>query len=114
MTAERITQDKVIRLISEDLGYTYLGNLKDQENGNIRESDLKTWLVGQNKYSNGAIGRAIFDLKKTSSISPSDDLYPVNKKVYSLLRFGITVKDEQTDKDVTIKLIDWLNPYNNH
>jgi type I restriction enzyme R subunit len=114
MTAERITQDKVIRLISDDLGYTYLGNLKDQENGNIRESDLKTWLVGQNKYSNGAIDRAIFDLKKTSSISPSDDLYPVNKKVYSLLRFGITVKDDQTDKDVTIKLIDWLNPNNNH
>jgi type I restriction enzyme R subunit len=114
MTAERITQDKVIRLISEDLGYTYLGNLKDQENGNIRESDLKTWLVGRNRYSIGAIDRAIFDLKKTSSISPSDDLYPVNKKVYSLLRFGITVKDDQTDKDTTIRLIDWLNPYNNH
>jgi type I restriction enzyme R subunit len=114
MTAERITQDKVIRLISEDLGYTYLGNLKDQENGNIRETDLKTWLVGQNRYSNGAIDRAIFDLKKTSSISPSDDLYPVNKKVYSLLRFGITVKDDQTDKDTAIRFIDWLNPNNNH
>ena len=66
MTAERITQDKVIRLISEDLGYTYLGNLKDQENGNIRQSDLKTWLIEQDKYSNGAIDRAIFDLTKTS------------------------------------------------
>ncbi|MEY4954160.1 MAG: hypothetical protein RI981_245 [Bacteroidota bacterium] len=114
MTAERITQDKVIRLISGDLGYTYLGNLKDQENGNIRESDLKTWLVAQNRYSKGAIDRAIFDLTKASSISPSDDLYPINKKVYSLLRFGITVKDDQTDKDITIKLIDWLNPTNNH
>ena len=29
---ERITQDRVIRLLVDKLGYKYLGNLKDREN----------------------------------------------------------------------------------
>ena len=29
---ERKTQDRVIKLFRDDLGYTYLGNLMEQEN----------------------------------------------------------------------------------
>ena len=41
---ERVTQDRVVQLFINDLGYRYLGNLHDLNNKNIREQDLKAWL----------------------------------------------------------------------
>ena len=114
MRIERVTQNRVIKLFVEQLGYTYIGNLEEQENTNIREEDLKTWLKAQNKYSDSAIGRALFDFKKATNISPNDDLYPINKEVYSKLRYGVKVKDDVTDLIQTVWLIDWQNPLNNN
>jgi type I restriction enzyme R subunit len=113
MRIERITQNRVIQLFAEQLGYSYIGNLEDQENSNVREEDLKSWLKSQNKYSDNAIGRAIFDFKKATNISANDDLYPINKEVYSKLRFGVKVKDDVTDLVQTVWFIDWQNPLNN-
>ena len=33
---EKVCQQKVVQLFTEHLGYTYLGNLKDTENSNVR------------------------------------------------------------------------------
>jgi type I restriction enzyme R subunit len=113
MRAERVTQNRVIQLLSEQLKYTYLGNLDEQENSNIREEDVKVWLQ-ESGYSDGVIGRAIFDFKKSASLNPSDDLYPINREVYSKLRYGVKVKDEGSDLVQTVWLIDWKNPLKNH
>ena len=93
MRPERVTQNRVIQLLSEQLQYTYLGNLEEQENSNIREEDVKVWLQ-ELGYLEAVIGRAIFDFKKTAALNPSDDLYPINREVYSKLRYGVKVKDE--------------------
>jgi type I restriction enzyme R subunit len=113
MRAERVTQNRVIQLLSEQLKYTYLGDLEEQENSNVREEDVKVWLQ-ESGYSDGVIGRAIFDFKKSASLNPSDDLYPKNREVYSKLRYGVKVKDEGSDLVQTIWLIDWKNPLKNH
>lgn len=112
MRKERITQNRVIKLLQEQLGYFYLGNLEDQENTNIREESLKPWLR-ENGYSDSVINRAIFELKKTAAINPSDDLYPINREVYTKLRYGVKVRDEASDLVQTVRLIDWEDPYNN-
>lgn len=114
MRIERVTQNRVIQLFVEQLGYSYAGNLEDQLNSNIREEDLKAWLTAQNKYSESSISRALFDFKKSTNISPNDDLYPINKDVYSKLRYGVKVKDDATDLVQTVWLIDWQNPLNNN
>ena len=113
MRKERDTQNRVIQLFVEQLGYTYLGDLQDQENTNIREQDLRKWLVDQNRYSESSISRAIFDFTKAANINPSDDLYPINKEVYSKLRYGVKVKDDSTDLVQTVWFVDWKNPLNN-
>jgi len=113
MRPERVTQNRVIQLLSEQLKYTYLGNLEEHENSNIREEDVKVWLQ-ELGYSDGVIGRAIFDFKKSASLNPSDDLYPINREVYSKLRYGVKVKDEGSDLVQTVWLIDWKNPLKNH
>ena len=113
MRKERITQNRIVQLFVEHLDYTYLGNLEEQENSNIREEDVKAWLQ-QSGYSEAVIGRALFDFKKTAALNPSDDLYPINKAVYDQLRYGVKVKDEVSDLVQTVWLIDWKNPLRNH
>jgi type I restriction enzyme R subunit len=113
MRRERITQNRVVQLFKDKLGYTYLGNLEDQENTNIRESDLKSWLQEMG-YNDTVIGKALFEFNKTAALNPTDDLYPINREVYSKLRYGVKVKDEGSDKVQTVWLIDWKNPLKNH
>ena len=113
MRKERITQNRVIQLLVEQLQYTYLGNLEEKENSNIREEDVKVWLQ-QSGHSEAVISRAIFDFKKTSALNPSDDLYPINREVYSKLRYGVKIKDDASDLVQTVWLIDWKNPLKNH
>jgi hypothetical protein len=38
MRKERVTQNRIVQLFVDQLKYTYLGNLEDQENSNIRET----------------------------------------------------------------------------
>ena len=43
--AEILTQNRMIRFFQDHLNYSYLGNLQEQENKNIREDDLLLWLL---------------------------------------------------------------------
>ena len=40
---EVITQNRIVKLITEKLKYTYIGNLHDQDNSNIDEKRLKKY-----------------------------------------------------------------------
>ena len=115
MRKERITQNRVIQLLKEQLGYAYLGDWEEREgNSNIEEALLKSYLAGTQKYSESLISKALFDFKKLATLNVSDDLYPINRAVYSALRYGVKVKEEAGENVQTVWLIDWENPLNNH
>lgn len=49
---ERKTQDRVVRLFSERLGYRYLGNRQHRKvNSNIEEGELRSWLLGERRLA---------------------------------------------------------------
>lgn len=115
MRNERITQNRIIKLLTEKLGFSYLGNWIDRENNsNIEESYLKTYLVETGNYSSKLIDKAILKLKKEAALSVNEDLYTVNREIYGRLRYGIPEKEELGEPDKTVHFIDWLNPQNNH
>src|SRR5690554_5964743 len=105
---ERITQDRVVQVFQEELGYTYLGNWKDREgNSNIEEALLTSHLKTKG-YNDAQITKAIFELERTAT-NFSDTLYTTNKKVYKLLRYGADIKTEVGQVTEKIHFIDWKN-----
>ena len=112
---ERTTQNRIIQLFQEQLKYDYLGNWEDRENNsNIEELELKKYLTSTGKYSIDLIDKAIFALKKEANINSNDDLFTVNKEVYSMLRYGTAKKVEAINKPETVHFINWENPSENN
>ena len=108
--AERRTQNRVIKLFRENLDYIFLGSWEDRENSNIEESYLQKFLKRQG-YSDALISKALFELQKVAQ-NQNRSLYDVNKEVYSLLRYGVQVKDIG-ELNQTVTLIDWKKPEKN-
>lgn len=109
---ERITQNRVVKLFSDRLNYDYLGNWHDRpDNKNVEETLLRAALA-KHDYSEALITRAVYELQRVAGDQQSS-LYDVNKAVYGLLRYGVKVKPEVGDKDVTIWLINWEEPEKN-
>ena len=89
--SERETQNRVLALFTKELGYRSLGNWKDREgNRNIEESLLMAYLFG-NGYTPAQSTKAIHELR-TEANNPNRTLYENNRKVYSLLHYGVPVK----------------------
>ena len=60
---ERVTQDRVVALFRDELGYRYLGDWMDRSgNSNIEEGLLSTWLTGRG-HSAAQIGIALHKLR---------------------------------------------------
>ncbi len=110
---ERETQDRIVRFFQDMLGYDYLGNWEYREgNSNIEEEYLKVFLKKQG-YNNETIRKAIEKLKKVAG-NQQKSLYDKNKKIYEMLRYGVNVKPSPSEQSITVKLIDWKHPENNH
>jgi type I restriction enzyme R subunit len=111
--AERKTQERIINLFaSKVMGYSYLGNWKDREdNSSIEEAYLIKFLKKQG-YNDNLIKKALFELQQIAT-NQNKGLYDINKEVYSLLRYGIQVKDNIGEANQTVWLIDWKNKSNN-
>ena len=105
--SERKTQNNVIKFFVDKLRYTYLGNLHDVENKNIMEDKLKSHLK-EKGYSETLINKAIEKLVKTSN-NLEQGLYHANKEVYSLLKYGVKVKENAGESPKTVVLIDYEN-----
>lgn len=106
---ERLTQNRVIRFFTDTLGYRYLGDFKDRaNNSNIEAEILEQWLENRD-VSPKLRRRAINTLQKAAALGGGIKLYDANKKVYSLLRYGVKEKEESGEHNETIKLIDWDN-----
>lgn len=108
---ERETQNRVVALMTHELKYRYLGNWEERDNNsNVEEEILSTWLL--KKYDTNLVTKAINEFVKVTN-NQSKSLYDVNKEVYTLLRYGVTVQPEIGKNKKTVWLIDWNNPTNN-
>src|SRR6056297_1668058 len=110
---ERNTQNRVVKLFRERLGYDYLGDWQERTgNRNVEDAYLRRFLETK-AYAPRLIEKAIHELTKWAAVK-TEDLYDSNKIVYNLLRYGISVKPDIGENSETVHFIDWKNPHNNH
>jgi type I restriction enzyme R subunit len=109
---ERKTQNRIINLFRNQLGYSYLGNWEERPgNANI-ETELLTRYLLKNHYPQDLISRALDKLTSVAN-SYEKSLYHNNKEVYTLLRFGAAVKVAAGQKNETVHFINWSQPLSN-
>ena len=107
--SERVTQDRVITLFRDELGYRYLGDWTDRPDNSHIEEDLLAAYLHRCGYNQAQINRALYVLR-TEAVNPNRSLYDNNKQVYSLLRYGVPVKIEAGKITETVRLINWDEP----
>ena len=96
-----MTQDRVVRLFRDTLGYTDLGDYHEREgNSNIEEAYLRAFLARQG-YTPEPIDRALYELRRAAD-DQSKSLYDCNKAVYGLLRYGVRAKADVGDTFETV------------
>ena len=111
---ERQTHGRVLTFFNEVLGYTYLGHWQERQgNSNIDTELLTGWLRSQG-HDDTIISKTLFELQKAAAVGGSRKLYEANREVYGRLRYGVNVQPSTGDHRITVKLIDWKNPYNNN
>jgi len=109
---ERATQDRVIALFRNELGYRNLGDWTDRDgNSNIEEGLLITYLTKRG-YTPAQISVALYKLRIEAD-NHSRGLYENNLAVYSLLRYGVPVKIEVGRVTEIVHLINWKEPEEN-
>lgn len=108
---EKATQERVIKLFVQELGYTYLGDFSDRTNSNIEETYLTAFLTRKG-YSPQLISRALKDLKNAAG-DQSVSLYDLNEQTYKKLRYGSKVNESAGQNKTTVYFIDWDHPLEN-
>jgi type I restriction enzyme R subunit len=109
---EKKTQARIVALFRDRLGYAYLGNRIDDDNRNIDTAALTAWLKKRG-VDDILITRALHELTTVAS-DTSQSLYDRNQAVYERLRYGVKVSPGVGENTVTVWLIDWAHPENNH
>ena len=111
---ERTTQNRVVALLQDKLGYEYLGDWQYEEPRQrpVEKDILRTWLK-QRGESSEYIERALGKLQTRLGVGGGRTLYDANRDVYDALRYGIGVKFADDDQTHTIRIIDWEHPEKN-
>jgi len=110
--SERATQNRVIALFRDELGYRHLGDWSDRDgNSNIDEGLLTAHLT-KSGYSAAQIAVALHKLR-TEADNHGRTLYGNNQAVYALLRYGVPVKIDAGKATQTVHLINWKQPQKN-
>ena len=95
---ERVTQDRLIKLFQDELGYTYLGNWQSgqyqplnhtEDNSNVMET-LLTANLSKRGYDPLWINKAIHKIKQEMG-NHTKSLYQRNQAFYQLLRYGVKI-----------------------
>lgn len=110
--SERTTQNRIIQLFQKKMGYDYLGNWENEIRNQPVEEDLLLNHLRNQGYSDVVAEKALSKFMR--SVQKADDLYDTNKKVYSLLRYGVNIREELGEAKENVRLIDWKTPENNH
>lgn len=103
---ERVTQQRVIELFTQKLGYRYLGDWSEREGNHCIEEGLLTAHLSRKGYSPAQISAALHKLRSAATLH-GRTLYAANRAVYQLLRYGVSVKVAAGDITETIELVDW-------
>ncbi len=110
--SERATQNRIVALFRDELGYRYLGDWTDRGgNSNIEEALLTTWLT-KSGYSPAQISAALHKLR-TEAVNHNRSLYANNQAVYNLLRYGVPVQTQAGQLHETVHFINWRAPEKN-
>ncbi len=111
-SSERTTQNRVLALFRDKLGYRALGDWTDRAGNSNIEDSLLTLYLGKAGYSPDQISRALY-LLHAEADNPNRSLYDNNKAVYGLLRYGVPVKVEAGKVTEPVKLVNWAHPLAN-
>lgn len=110
MTAlEKKTQERVLALFQEELGYRYLGDWRTREGNDCMEEELLSANLQARGYRAESAARAMYLLRLTAE-NPAMSLIQRNRKVYHLLRYGVPVKTKAGELTETVHLVDWAHP----
>ncbi|MEO5760801.1 MAG: HsdR family type I site-specific deoxyribonuclease [Vicinamibacteria bacterium] len=107
--AERVTQNRVVALFRDELGYRHLGDWSDRDGNSNIDEPLLTAHLKTAGYSDAEISAAIFKLRAEAD-NPNRDLYANNQAVHSLLRYGVDVQVEAGAASPKVHLINWSDP----
>jgi type I restriction enzyme R subunit len=110
--SERATQNRVVQLFKEYLGYNYLGGWKDRPNNSNIETELLTANLRSRGYDERVIAKAVERLVRGAAIA-GGNLYEANKAVYDLLRYGVKAKPDVGEVHQLVWPIDWECPDRN-
>jgi type I restriction enzyme, R subunit len=110
--SEHTTQNRVISLFRDELGYRYIGDLTDRVGNSNIEEGLLTAYLSRSGYTTAQISKAIHTLR-TEADHHSRGLYRNNQEVYNLMRYGVPVKIEAGKVTETVHLINWQEPEQN-
>lgn len=112
VSSEFEAQKRLIKdCLIHDLGYEYTGNLHDLYNKPVDEARLTAYLYSRG-YPRVGVVKAVKELTDLADDRGSS-LYELNKRIYSLLRYGTTYR-EPGQKDQRLHYIDWEHPEHNH
>ena len=110
---ERATQNRIVKLFREQLGYQYLGDWEYRaNNSNIEEDLVRKYLIDKVGYPEELVKRAIYKLR-TEAQNYDRNLYCNNKEVYKLLRYGVEVTAGAGDRYQRLHFINWAEPEKN-
>lgn len=110
--AERVTQDRVVALFTQQLGYRYLGDWSDRAGNDCIDDGLLSAFLSSRGYGPAHIAAALYKLRSEARVH-GRPLYAANEAVYRLLRYGISVKVAAGQVNETVHLVDWDTPDNN-
>ena len=110
--SERATQERVLRLFTEGLGYRYLGDWSDRAGNHCIEEEWLTAFLARSGYSPAHISAALQKLR-SEALLHGRTLYAANQAVYQLLRYGIPVKVAAGQSNESVHLVNWDQPAGN-
>ncbi len=105
---ERLTQNRVVAVFRDELGYRYLGDWTDRANRHVEEEVLGNWLASRG-HATEQVSRALYLLDREAN-NPTRSLYDNNEAVYSLLRYGVDVRVAAGENTEKVWLVDWGHP----
>lgn len=106
-------QGRVVTFFQDALEYEYLGNWQERpNNSNIEKTLLTNWLKGRG-YGDNIIKKTLPRLERAAAIGSNRTLSEANREIYEMLRYGVKVQPTG-QRHITVRLIDWKNPYNNN
>lgn len=109
---ERETQNRLVKLLQDDLGYQYLGNWEKQYNSNLLVDNYLAFQASRGILEDLA-KKSFKELEKITA-NGSAKLYQNNKEFYEKLRYGVKIAPELGEQNLTIWPIDWKHFEANH